>query len=60
MSYCEPKVVSATLIVFIYFFIYSLTKNSENPDETTHKEPSHLDFHCLQMYARIYLMPEVT
>ena len=23
--------------------------NSENPDETAHKEPSHLDFHCLQM-----------
>ena len=21
--------------------------NSENPDETPHKEPSHLDFHCL-------------
>ena len=25
--------------------------NSENPDETAHKEPSHLDFHCLQMYG---------
>ena len=24
------------------------------------KEPSHLDFHCLQMYVRIYLMAEVT
>ena len=34
--------------------------NSENPDETAHKEPSHLDFHCLQTYVRIYLMSEVT
>ena len=25
-----------------------------------HKEPSHLDFHCLQMYVRIYVMSEVT
>ena len=28
--------------------------------ETAHKEPSHLDFHCLQMYVRIYLMSAVT
>ena len=34
--------------------------NSENTDETAHKEPSHLDFHCLQMHVRIYLMSEVT
>ena len=34
--------------------------NSENPDETVHKEPSHLDFHCLQMYVRIYLVFEAT
>ena len=25
--------------------------NSENPDETAHKEPSHLDFQSLQMYV---------
>ena len=37
-----------------------LTKQSENTDETAHKEPSHLDFHCSQMYVRIYLMSEVT
>ena len=24
------------------------------------RRPSHLDFHCLQMYVRIYLMSEVT
>ena len=24
-----------------------------------HKEPSRLDFHCLQMYVRIYLMSKV-
>ena len=34
--------------------------NSENPDETAHKEPSHLDFHCLQMFVRNYLMSEFT
>ena len=34
--------------------------NSENPDETAHKEPSHLDFHCLQIRVRIYLMSEFT
>ena len=34
--------------------------NSENPDETAHQEPSHLDVHCLQMYVQIYLMYEVT
>ena len=32
--------------------------NSENPDETAHKEPSHLDFHCLQTCVRIYLVSE--
>ena len=34
--------------------------NSENPEETVHNEPSHLDFHCLQMFVQIYLMSEVT
>ena len=34
--------------------------NSENPDETAHKEPSHLDLHCLHMCVRIYLMSEFT
>ena len=34
--------------------------NSENPDETAHKEPSHLDFHCLQTCVRIYLVSEVS
>ena len=37
-----------------------LTKQSENPDETAHKEPSQLDFHCLQTCVRIYLMSEFT
>ena len=39
-----------------------LTKlaNSEIPNEAAHKEPSHLDFHCLQMYVQICLMSEVT
>ena len=36
----------------------SIKANSENPDETAHKEPSHPDFQCLQMYVRIYLMSE--
>ena len=31
-----------------------------NSDETAHKVPSHLEFYCLQMYVRIYLMSEVT
>ena len=26
----------------------------------TSKEPSHLEFHCLQMYVRIHLMSEMT
>ena len=30
-------------------------QTEKNPDE-----PSHLDFHCLQMYVRIYVMSEVT
>ena len=36
--------------------------NSENPDETAHKEPSHLIYmyHYLQTYILIYLMSEVT
>ena len=34
--------------------------NSENPDETAHKEPSYQDFHCLQMYVQIYLMSAIT
>ena len=27
--------------------------NSVDPDETAHYEPSHLDLHCLQRYARL-------
>ena len=34
--------------------------NSENPCETAYKEPYRLDFHCLQMYVRIYMMSEFT
>ena len=34
--------------------------NSENPDETAHKELSRLHLLCLQMCARIYLMSEFT
>ena len=34
--------------------------NSEDPDETAHMEPSYLDFHCLQMSVRTYLMSEFT
>ena len=33
--------------------------NSENTDETAHKEPSHMEWHCLQMHAGIYLISEV-
>ena len=29
-------------------------------DETAHKEPSHLDLHCLQMRVQIYLVSEFT
>ena len=38
----------------------TIKANSENPDETAHKEPSHLDFHCLQMCVQIYLMSKFT
>ena len=34
--------------------------NSENPDWTAHKELSHLDFHCLHMCVRVYLVSEVS
>ena len=34
--------------------------NSENPDETAHKEPSHLGLNCLKICAGIYLMSEIT
>ena len=34
--------------------------NSEKPDETAHYEPSHLDFHCLQRYVRIYPLSDST
>ena len=34
--------------------------NSEISDETAHKEPSHLDLHCLQMGVGIYLMSGFT
>ena len=39
-----------------------LTKQTvkKKPDETAHKEPSHLDFHCLQTCVRIYQMSEFT
>ena len=32
----------------------------KNPDETAHKETSHLELHCLQMCVRVYLMSEFT
>ena len=47
-------------IIIIGIKIIINKANSENPDETAHKEPSHLDFHCLQMCVRIYLVPEVS
>ena len=34
----------------VYILIIGIKNKLENPDE-----PSHLDFHCLQMYVRIYL-----
>ena len=34
--------------------------NSEIPAETAHKEPSHLNLHCLQMGVRFYLMSGCT
>ena len=48
---------------FIFWLLESKSinlANIENPDVTAHKELSHLDFHCLQMYVRIYLMSLVT
>ena len=32
----------------------------EHKYDSVHKEPSHLDFHCLQMCVLIYLMYEFT
>ena len=54
------QVNSDSDLVFFLILIIGIQKcinkaNSDNPDETAHKEPSHLDFHCLQMYIRIYL-----
>ena len=34
--------------------------NIEDLDETAHMEPSHLDFHCFQIYVRLLLMSEIT
>ena len=51
------------LVCFIFYLLelkYILNKQTQNPEEKAHKEPSHLDFHCLQMYVIIYLMSEVT
>ena len=49
------KVKSDSDLVLSYFNYWNKNliykANSENPDETAHKEPSHLDFHCLQMYV---------
>ena len=51
--------------MFVSYFNYWNKKqinkaNSENPGETAHKEPSHLDLHCLKRYVQIYLMSVVT
>ena len=52
---------------FIHILIIGMKKqtqiqyaNSENPDVTAHSEPSHPDFHYLQMYVRINLRFENT
>ena len=42
--------------MFVSYFNYCNKKiiklaNSENPDETAHKEPSHQDVHCLPKYV---------
>ena len=38
------------LVCLFYILMNKLTRQTvKNPDETAHKEPSHLDFHCLQM-----------
>ena len=67
--FCYKRVITSghqvirTATFFILYFNYWNKKiinlaNSKNPDETAHKEPSHLYFRCLQMYVRIYPMSE--
>ena len=67
--FCYKRVITSghqvirTATFFILYFNYWNKKiinlaNSKNPDETDHKEPSHLYFRCLQMYVRIYPMSE--
>ena len=42
--------------IFNYWNKNSINKaKGENPDETAHKELSHLDFHCLLIYACLNL-----
>ena len=42
--------------MFVYITIIGIKiydANIENPDKMAHKEPSLLDFHCVQMYVRV-------
>ena len=58
----DSKIWTATLYHIPIIEIKKIINeaNSEYPDETAHKEPSHLDLHCLQMCGRMYLMSEST
>ena len=53
-----------TATLYVSYFEYWNKKihqaNINSSDETAHKEPSHLDYHCLQMYVGIYPLSEVT
>ena len=43
------------------FYIFPIgIKNKLNKQTAPYGEPSLLDFHCLQVYVRIYLVSEVT
>ena len=46
--------------MFVSHFKYWNKATSENPDETAHKESSHLNLHCLQICVQIYMMSEFT
>ena len=48
------------MTLVVSYFNYFTEANNESPDEMAHKEPSHLDFQCLQMDVRICLMSEAT
>ena len=58
--YSDRQLNSASHYVCFNYLEKNNKANSENPDETAHNEPSHLDFHYLQTCVRIYLMSKFT